>query len=198
MSPDAVIEYWLGTPALDEPGLNAKIRRWFSGGKAVDDEIRARFGDLVPQAIAGELDRWAETPRTRRALIIVLDQFTRNLGLNTPAAFAGDAKARALALEALDRNDHIGLNFEELLFLSIPLEHSESLPLHDRYLAVLEKFVRHAPRDWVPIYDRVLSHPRGYREQIARFGRFPHRNSILGRVSTPDEQAFLAASSSSG
>jgi uncharacterized protein (DUF924 family) len=198
MSPDAVIEYWLGTPALDEPGLLAKLKRWFSGGKAVDDEIRARFGDLVPRAIEGELDSWAETPRGRRALIIVLDQFTRNLARNTPAAFAGDAKALTLALQALDRNDHIGLNFEELMFLTTPLEHAENLAAQDRNLTVLEKFVRHAPRDWVPVFERVLVHPRGYRDQIARFGRFPHRNKILGRVSTPDEQAFLAASTTSG
>jgi uncharacterized protein (DUF924 family) len=198
MSPDAVLEYWLGAPALDEPGLIAKIRRWFSGGKTVDDEIRARFGDLVPRALAGELDEWAETPRGRRALIIVIDQFTRNLARNTPAAYAGDAKALQLALEALDRNDHIGLGFEELLFLAMPLEHAESLALHDRNVALLEKFVRRAPRDWVPIYERVLAHPRGYRDQIARFGRFPHRNAVLGRPSTPEEQAFLAASSTNG
>jgi uncharacterized protein (DUF924 family) len=198
MSPDMVIEYWLGAPALDEPSLTAKIRRWFSGGKAVDDEIRARFGDLVPRAVAGGLDDWGETPRGRRALIIVLDQFTRNLARNTAAAYAGDAKAVRLAVEALDRNDHIGLNFEELLFLTTPLEHAENLAFHDRSLAVLEKFVRRAPPEWVPIYDRVLAHPRGHREQIARFGRFPHRNAILGRASTPEEQAFLAASSTSG
>ncbi len=103
-----------------------------------------------------------------------------------------------LAVEALDRNDHIGLNFEELLFLAMPLQHSEDAALHERSLAVLEKLVRRAPPEWVPIYDRVLAHPRGYREQIARFGRFPHRNAILGRASTPEEQAFLAASSTSG
>src|SRR5438045_7552164 len=135
MTPDDVLSFWFGAPATDEASYQKKIQRWFRGGKAVDDEIRARFGDLHERAVAGEDDHWAQTPRGRRALIIVLDQFTRNLGRGTPAAYAGDKKAQKLTLEALDRGEDDGLEFEEALFLTMPLAHSEDLKLHERSVA---------------------------------------------------------------
>jgi uncharacterized protein (DUF924 family) len=198
MTPDDVLDFWFGAPASDAAGFQAKVKRWFQGGPAVDEEIRARFGNLHERAVAGELDDWAQTPRGRRALIIVLDQFTRNLGRGTPKAYAGDKKAQALAVEALDRGEHQDLEFVELLFLVMPLGHSESVPLQERNIAVLEEAVAAAPPDKRELYDRALAQPRKYLAWIRQFGRFPHRNAVLERTCTQEEMAFLASPSTNG
>src|SRR5439155_17809302 len=185
-------------PAAD-PGFHKRIQRWFRGGKDVDDEIRARFGaDVHERAVAGEYDHWVQTPRGRRALLIALDQFTRNLARGTPAAYAGDAKAQKLALEALDRGEDAGLDFEEVLFLVMPLAHSEALALHARSVAVLEKHAAVAPPERRELCEASLAQHRKYHETIRQFGRFPHRNAILERTCTQEAFAFLASPSTNG
>jgi uncharacterized protein (DUF924 family) len=198
MTPDDVLSFWFGAPATEAATTHQKVQRWFRGGKPVDDEIRARFGNLHERATAGELDDWAQTPRGRRALIIVLDQFTRNLGRNTPKAYAGDKKAQALAIEGLDRGEDEGLAFEELLFLSMPLGHSEDVALHDRNVALQEKHAAAATGDQRQLADQALEQHRKYRDTIRQFGRFPHRNMILERTCTQEEMAFLASPSTNG
>jgi uncharacterized protein (DUF924 family) len=192
MSPDEVLAFWF-PPGLDrdEPTHRAQIVRWFRGG--TDDEIRARFGPTLDAAIGGELDGWAATPRGRLALVLVLDQFSRSIFRGSPRAFAQDMRARALALEGLERADDRGLEPWERLFLVMPLEHSEDLALQDRSVAYAEALAADAPPALRPLYEMSAGQARAHRDVIRRFGRHPHRNDVLGRTSTPDERAYLAA-----
>jgi uncharacterized protein (DUF924 family) len=198
MSPDDVLQFWLGAPAADADTFTQKLHRWFGGDKALDAEIRARFGAAVDRARDGALDGWTATARGRLALIILLDQFTRNLHRGTPRAFENDARALALAEAGLERQDDAGLSFEEKMFLYMPLGHSEDVARQERAVALNEAAVEGAPPALAASYASAVTYARGYLEQIRRFGRFPHRNAILGRTCTQEEMAFLASPSTSG
>ena len=187
---EEILAFWFGPqPARTREELMAKLRRWYQGGPELDAEIRARFSALVEQALAGGLDSWATTPRGRIALILLLDQFTRNLFRDSPRTYAGDAKAQRLTLEALDS---LALySFEERQFLIMPLLHAEDLSLQETGLHEMQAHVAAAPPELQPVLSMGLEQSRKYRDIIARFGRFPHRNAVLGRASTPDEIEFL-------
>lgn len=190
-----VLEFWFATPAVDAEGLRKKIARWYMGGPALDREIAERFGSLVEDALAGKLDDWAATVHDRLALILLLDQFTRSIFRDEPRMYAGDTQAQALAVDALDR--HLdrqldtGLGLEQRQFLVMPLMHAEDLALQERTVVELGRIVDDAPPWAKPVFGMGLEQAHKYRAVIARFGRFPHRNAILGRASTPDEEAFL-------
>jgi len=190
-TPEEVLEYWFGTPATTEAELMTSIKRWYMGGPEIDREVRERFGDAVQAALAGELDAWADQPRSRLALIILLDQMTRNTLRDDPGMYAGDAKAQRLALEAFDRGLDAGLHHIERMFLSMPLLHSENLDLQRRSVAIARDLAAAAP----PPYDKMsamhVEQAGKYAGIIERFGRFPHRNAILGRTSTTEELEFL-------
>ena len=190
-TPDDILSFWLGAPAPDHDAFMAKIRRWFATDKALDADIRARFGDDLERARDGAYDEWAKTPRGRLALIILLDQFTRNLYRGTPRAYENDARALALCEAGLDRSDDAGLAFEERMFFDMPLAHSEDVSRQERHVALVEAAANAAPPGMVKAYAEATKHARGYLEQIRRFGRFPMRNAILGRTCTQDEMAFL-------
>jgi uncharacterized protein (DUF924 family) len=198
MTPDEVLQFWLGAPAADADSFTKKIRRWFSVDKALDAEIRTRFGDAVERARDGALDEWTKTPRGRLALIILLDQFTRNLHRGTPRAYENDARALALAETGLDDHDDAELSFEEKMFLYMPLAHSEDVARQERHLALVTAAANAAPPALEKAYAAATNHAKGYLEQIRRFGRFPHRNAILGRTCTQDEMAFLDSPSANG
>ena len=197
-TPDEVLAFWLGAPAQDHDSFMKKIRRWFSADKALDAEIRSRFGDDVQRARDGALDAWAKTPRGRLALIVLLDQFTRNLHRGTARAFENDARALALAEAGLDAGEDASLSFEEKIFLYTPLTHSEDVTRQERHVALVDAAVNAAPAAMQKTYGVALAHARGYLEQIRRFGRFPHRNAILGRTCTQEEMAFLDSPSTNG
>lgn len=197
VQPDDVLEYWF--PA--DPERAAKL--WWGKDDGLDAEIRARFGATREAAKAGELDAWAEQPRGRAALIIALDQFSRNLFRGDPESFAADPKARALVHEGLARKHDRELKPIERLFFYMPLEHSEDLDEQEQCVALMraladevaaEPGVDQARRDrFVNFIDFAVRH----RDIIARFGRFPHRNAVLGRESTPEELEFLKQPNSS-
>ena len=188
--PDEVHAFWFGPQPATEPGLlRAKLQRWYSAGPALDEEIRKRFGALVDQALAGELDSWALTPNGRIALIVLLDQFARNVFRDSPRAFEGDKKAQQLAIEALE--SVLLYNHEERQFLIMPLLHAEDLALQEMGVHEMEAHVEAAPAELQPLYAMGLEQSRKYRDVIAKFGRFPHRNAVLGRPNTPEEDEFL-------
>ena len=176
--PDPLLAYW-----FDE----ATRPRWFVKDPAFDAELGERFGPLAALAAEGALDHWADTPRGALALVILLDQLPRNLHRGRPEAFAQDAKARAVATKALAAGHDAAMTPEERLFLSLPFEHSEALADQERSMALFE-----ALGD-----PELLDYARRHYEIIHRFGRFPHRNAVLGRASTADELAFLAGPNSS-
>lgn len=198
MTPDDVLQFWLGAPARDHDSFQQKVRRWFSTDKALDTEIRTRFGDAVQRARDGALDEWAKTPRGRLALIILFDQFTRNLYRGTPRAYENDARALALAEAGIDQHLDAGFTFEEKMFLYMPLGHAEDVTRQERHLALVTAAANAAPPGLEAAYATATTHARGYLEQIRRFGRFPHRNMVLGRTCTQEEMAFLDPPSTSG
>ena len=188
---DRVLGYWLGDPEEDvrEPG--ARSRRWFQGGEAVDRDVRERFGDLVAAAQRGELEAWAEVPRSRLALVILLDQLSRNAYRGDPRAHAGDEKALALALDAYDRRWDRALTLEERRWLVMPLLHAEDLATLARAKEIFVALAADAPAAQRGFFDAGVARAQKYHAVIARFGRFPHRNALLGRASTVEEDAFL-------
>ena len=161
-------------------------RDWFAKNPAFDAEIRARFLALHEEAAAGLLAHWADAPQSCLALVIVLDQFPRNLFRGEARAFATDAMARAAARVILERGWGKAMSQSEQLFAALPFEHSESLDDQVLSCALMEDFE-----------PELLRYAIRHREIIERFGRFPHRNAILGRESTPAEIAFLEQPGSS-
>jgi len=188
---DDVLGFWFGEPATTTEEYGRKIRRWYMGGAALDAEIRDRFGALVERAFAGELDDWTQTARGRLALILLLDQFPRSIYRNDPKSYAGDARAQAIAVQAFDRGIDRELSVEERQFLIMPLTHAENLALQERSAAAMAALVAEAADFQKQPLSLGVEQTRKYRDLIARFGRFPHRNAVLGRQTTPEEQAFL-------
>jgi len=178
MLPGEILEFWFGA------GPPAVRDVWFRRSDAFDDEIRTHFGATIDAARTGALDTWSVTPEGTLALILLLDQFTRNVFRGTPAAFAGDAAAlghaRRLVGTAADRR----LDRLQRWFAYMPFEHSEQLIDQYESLRLFGELAREGvegPLDWAQRHFEV----------VRRFGRFPHRNEILGRPSTAEELAFL-------
>lgn len=188
---DDVLAFWFGHPPTTTEEYGQQTRRWYMGGPALDAEIREKFGPIVERALAGELDDWAQTTRGRLALIVVLDQFTRSIYRNDARMYAGDLRAQQLAIEALDSGVDRELRIEQRNFLIMPLLHAEDLALQERAVAAMQALHNEAEPWQQAIVKMGVEQSRKYREVIARFGRFPHRNQILGRPSTPEEAAFL-------
>lgn len=188
---ETILSFWIGDPDEDvrEPGT--RVRRWFQGGDALDRDIRERFGDLVAAAQAGDLDAWAQSARPRLALVILLDQLSRNAFRGDARAHAGDAKALALAVEAYDRGWDRELSLEERRWLVMPLLHAEDVATLDRARGIFAGLAAAAPDAHKGAFEAGVTRAENYRAVIARFGRFPHRNALLGRISTPEEEAFL-------
>lgn len=176
----AVLDFWFGEPA------GASRPEWFRKDAAFDAAIGARFGALHAACARRENESWRHSPETNLALVVVLDQFSRNLYRDDARAFAQDAHALDCAAQAIERGDDLGLLPVERQFLYLPYEHSEDLA-HQRVavqrMEALESFEEtRGLAQWARRHEAV----------IARFGRFPHRNAALGRASTPEETAFLA------
>jgi uncharacterized protein (DUF924 family) len=166
--PEDVLREWFRDP-----------ERWWKQDPAFDDHLRKNFGEDVEAAIRGELDPWARTPRGALALVILLDQFTRNIHRDTRRMYAGDAKAAAICLKLIERGGDASLSRDERQFLYMPLMHSED---RDLQRLSLEKFRE---------IGQGLDYAEHHAGVVSRFGRFPHRNALLGRKSTPEEIEYL-------
>ncbi len=184
-APADVLAFWFGLPG--EPDFGQPRREWFAKDAAFDERIRSRFQDSVEAALAGRLAHWMGSPEGVLALLILLDQFPRNLFRNQAKAFAGDQQARLLAEMALDQGWEKQYGRLERVFLYLPFEHSERLADQERAVALFSALAAEHPGN-----DGFLDYARRHHEVIARFGRFPHRNAALGRASTPDELDYLA------
>lgn len=186
-----ITAFWLGDSLQSFEAAFARREFWYKGGQPVDDEIRARFGDLLPRAVAGEFQDWEDTSEGAFALILLLDQFTRNLFRNTPDAYLGDARAFEVVCRAIERGTDRALHPVSRIWLYHPFHHSEVLAEQDRGLGLLEGLRETAVAEWVPHVERSIMGWTRHRNIVARFGRFPHRNEVLGRASTGEELAFL-------
>ena len=180
----AVLDFWFLAP--DNPGHGQSRAEWFRKDDAVDAQIRERFGALIDTAIDGGLRDWAATPRGALAQILVLDQFTRNVYRDTPRAFAGDPQALELAIALTQDGQDQQLEPTLRAFVYMPFEHAEDLAMQARAVELFQLLAQ--AREG---YESMLDYAQRHQEVIARFGRFPHRNAILGRDSTPEELAFL-------
>lgn len=178
-----VLDFWFGAPGtasycLDRP-------EWFRKDAAFDASIHEAFGVLIEQALRGELDGWSREPRGALAQIILLDQFTRNAFRGTPRAFAGDPRALAAAQRMVAARRDEALQPMQRVFVYLPFEHAEDFAMQDEAVRLLSRL----PRE--PWQESVLDFAQRHRAIVARFGRFPHRNAILGRPSTAEEIEFL-------
>lgn len=177
-----VLAFWFGA----DPSLEGRRALWFGKDAATDALIRERFLPTHEAAARGDLDAWLDMPTSALALVVVLDQFPRNMFRDTPAAFATDARALDCARRVLERGWDAALSPAERMFLYLPFEHSEDLVDQRRSVKLF------AALDAVPGMADALDYALAHYCVIRRFGRFPHRNAILGRPSTAEETAFLA------
>ncbi|MFN3970572.1 MAG: DUF924 family protein [Gemmobacter sp.] len=173
--PVSVLDYWLGEVGRDG---------WYAGGAALDAAIRERFGDLWQAASEGGLEHWVDGPAGTLAYLVVTDQLSRNIHRGRAEAFATDAQARAAARRALEEGWDMDVPEPERQFMYLPFEHSEDMADQDLSVRLFAERLPGEPEN--------LLHARAHAEVIHRFGRFPFRNSALGRESTAAEEAFLA------
>lgn len=196
MDAQAVLDCWFGADPDEDVVVREKGGMWWKSDPAVDHDLRARFAGLVEMAGRNELD-WASTPRGLLALILLTDQFPRNIHRGTPRAFFFDPIARAHCRDGIARGADGLLRSIERVFHYLPLEHSESQEDQDESVRLFSGLVRDARPDRKELYAGYLRYAERHREIIVRFGRFPHRNRILGRTSTAEEIAFLQTPGSS-
>ena len=187
-----VLEFWIGNAADNSGSMQNAFKRWFQGGKALDAEIQQRFGVAVAAALAGEYTQWEESPRARLALVILLDQFPRNIHRGTALAFAGDARAVALSRRTVADNALRTITPLEQLFMLMPYQHVEYLPVQEEGLLQFRELAAADVPDFVSRFlQSSLEYAEQHRDIIARFGRFPYRNEVLGRDSTDEELEWL-------
>jgi uncharacterized protein (DUF924 family) len=188
---DVVLDFWFGAPGAAAEIAARQSKLWFGKSAAHDQQVIERFAATLVAAGQGELDHWNDSPRGRLALIVVLDQFPHHIHRNHGQSFACDAQSLALALDMIARGEDARIAPIERVFAYLPLEHAESMAMQDLSVAQYEKLAVEASPAEQGLFEGFLDYARKHRDVVARFGRFPHRNELLGRPSTPDEIEFL-------
>lgn len=194
---DTIHEFWFGNNLADPDLARSRAELWWQKDATIDLQIAERFESWAIKSANRELDNWSATPKGCLALILLTDQFPRNIYRNTPPAFAQDALARAWCTQGIQTGADLQLHPIERLFFYLPLEHSESLADQDRSVALLQSLAVDAEPSARSTFEDFTTFAIRHRDIIARFGRFPHRNTILGRESSPAEIAFLNEPNSS-
>lgn len=198
----SIRDFWFGTVPLTADGLTRRMPFWFGeGGSPLrerrDEHIRVRFGALLDRAARGELASWADGPRRRLSLIILLDQFPRSIFRGTSRAFAHDSEALALTLSGMQSAADAALTVVERIFFYLPLQHAERPEVQEESVAAYRRLLSEAPGPLHGHFASALRSAENHHEIIERFGRFPYRNRALGRESTPAELEWLRAGGSS-
>ena len=196
-STDSILHYWFGTSADDAKAIREKSALWWKKDPKVDEEMRQRFEITLEAESQGELESWGKIPRGQLARILLLDQFPRNMYRGTARAFAYDERARQRAREALDRGMDRKLRPVERVFIYMPFEHSEEARDQAASVRLFAALVEEVPANLKQAFQNFLDFARKHKEVVDRFGRFPHRNAVLGRDSTPQELEFLKGPGSS-
>ncbi len=186
---DHILLFWFGRP--DSEGQYSSREAWWQKDPAFDEEIRSRYLTPYGCAVTGELDAMAHTAGGALSLILLLDQFPRNMFRGKPACYASDELARTIATQALDAGFDQTMPAVWRLFIYLPFEHSENLADQDLSVSLFQSLPN------MPGREKTIASAHRHREIVARFGRFPHRNEILGRVTTPEEKEFLKQPNSS-
>jgi len=186
-----VLDFWFGDSGTTEEVVKRQGKLWFGKSPENDQLVIERFGATLDAAIRGELDDWTETPVGRLALMIVLDQFPHHVWRGDGRSFSCDPIAERLALDTVQRHDDELVSPLARVFLYLPLEHSEKTDVQDLSVALFEKLLREAEGEEKTVFEGFLDYARKHRDVVARFGRLPRRNEMLGRESTPEEIEFL-------
>jgi uncharacterized protein (DUF924 family) len=194
--------FWFGPRPYTAPQVQQHSRLWFGESNApeltpqTDELIRERYGEVTLAAEQGRLAHWASSPRRRLALILLFDQFSRNIYRGSARAYAQDLDALSLTVSGMQIGADATLDPVERLFFYMPLMHAESLDVQEESVAAFRRLREEAPADLHRIFQASLDSAVQHRDIIARFGRFPHRNRVLGRESTPEEIEWLATEGS--
>jgi len=192
-----VRDFWFGQAPLTARSLEQRVRFWFGSEPSPlrarrDDEIQRQFGALFERAAAGELASWADGPRRRLSLILLLDQFPRSMFRGTARAFATDQAALALTLSGMAAAADAALNIVERMFFYMPLQHAENGEAQEESVVAYRRLLSEAPPELQTIFAGALRSAENHRAIVARFGRFPHRNLALGRESSDEEKDWLS------
>lgn len=188
-----ILRFWFGESSSDPATITARMGFWFGADPAGDECMREKWAGTVVDALSGKLDTMGDTPSGRLALILLLDQFPRNLFRGTARAFEKDGRARYLMRDGMSRLMDMELSPIERCFFYMPLQHSEFLEDQESSVSRYSQLVTEVASEHREIFENFLRHAQQHLEVIARFGRFPHRNSILNRLSTAEEQEYLAS-----
>lgn len=196
-TPSDVLQFWFGANTPTDAAAHSMKAQWFTKSDAFDAEVSQRFGATIEAARKGELDGWASEPLGWLALLIVLDQFTRNVYRGQPDSFAGDAAAMRWAERGVDQGWDQALPFMARAFVYLPLEHAEDMARQDRSVKAFQALLadaksQEASEETLAVINSNLDYAERHRDVIRSYGRFPHRNAILGRASTPEEEIYMA------
>ncbi|MDE2262504.1 MAG: DUF924 domain-containing protein [Gammaproteobacteria bacterium] len=189
-----VRRFWFGRLPLSPDGVKERLALWFgtgAEGQRADELVRSRFGALVERAAAGGLSAWADSPRRRLSLILLLDQFPRHLYRGSQRAFATDREALALTLSGMQSAADAALTPVERIFFYMPLQHAELSDAQEESVAAHRRLRNEAPEELAALFASALESAELHRSIVARFGRFPHRNRALGRPNTAEEETYL-------
>ncbi len=192
---DAILTFWFKEQQLSAPQIDRRMDVWFGEDEIFDHEIRKEFADDVQLASEGKLDHWAHQPHGRLALILLLDQFRRNIYRGTAKAYDKDKVALKLCVEGAIAKKDEGLTPIQRAFFYMPLQHAESRKVQDRSVALFNKLANAVSATYRETFATMAQFAELHRDIIAQFGRFPHRNKLLGRQNTPEEDAYLAGDS---
>ena len=189
---EAVLKFWFKEQQLSAPQIDGRMEVWFGGDAVFDEEIIRNFSQDVEDASAGRLDHWASNPHGRLALILLLDQFRRNIYRNKAEAFEKDPVALKLCVEgAMEKKDQ-GLSPIERVFFYMPLQHAESRKVQEKSCEIYNKLADAVSPTFRETFQTVAQFAELHADIVRQFGRFPHRNTLLGRESTPEEAVYLA------
>lgn len=190
-TPESILDFWFGDGVDDAAIAKAQAPLWWGKKPELDRMLAERFGPAVELARGGGLASWMETPRTALALILLTDQLPRNIHRGTAEAFATDPLALAACRHGLEKAYDRQLHPLERVFFYLPLEHSESMADQESAVRLFTALFQEAPEGRMELFRGYLTFALRHRRVIERFGRFPHRNAVLGRTSTEEERRFL-------
>lgn len=194
---DAILSFWFMEHALSAPQIDGRMDTWFGEDPIFDEEIAKEFAGDVENASDGKLDHWAHEPRGRLALILLLDQFRRNIFRNSPEAFAKDNAALRLCVEGAMENRDKGLAPIHRVFFYMPLQHAESRKVQAKSRKIYGRLAEAASPTYKETFETVAQFADLHADIIEQFGRFPHRNRLLNRENTAEEEEYLATDSPS-
>ena len=189
---ERILAFWFKEQQQSAPQVDRRMETWFGGDEAFDLEVEREFADEVESASNGKLDHWADEPRGRLALILLLDQFRRNIFRNTAKAFEKDKKALKLCVEGAMQKQDQALTPIERVFLYMPLQHAESAKVQAKSVELYTRLAEAVSPTYRETFQTVAYYAELHRDIIEQFGRFPYRNKLLGRTNTPAEDEYLS------